>query len=66
MRAPENEADPARRCGQLAVAEAMALKDFPWVPLRFPVQTDLVCTKVQGRTANARDLHPSRWLWLRN
>ena len=49
-----------------ASAEAIALKDYPWVPLRFPVQTGLVAAKVQGWTANAPDLHPSRWLALRH
>lgn len=63
--AGEKEPDPAKRGRQLAAAEAIALADYPWVPLRYPVQTDLVGAKVQGWTANARDLHPSRWLWLR-
>jgi oligopeptide transport system substrate-binding protein len=61
----ENEPDPAKRARALAAAESIALADHPWVPLRFPVQTDLVGAKVQGWTDNARDLHPSRWLWLR-
>jgi oligopeptide transport system substrate-binding protein len=63
--AAEKQSDPAKRGRALAAAEAIALKDYPWAPLRFPVQTDLVAAKVQGWTANARDLHPSRWLSLR-
>ncbi len=66
LAAAEKEPDAGRRASQLAAAETMALKDDPWVPLRFPVQTDLVSAKVQGWTANAPDLHPSRWLWLKN
>lgn len=63
--AAEKELDAGKRGRALAAAEAMALKDYPWVPLRYPVQTDLVAGKVQGWTMNARDLHPSRWLWFR-
>jgi len=61
----EREPDPIKRGRILAAAETIALKDYPWVPLRYPVQTDLVSAKVGGWTDNARDLHPSRWLWLR-
>ena len=63
--AAEKEPDAGKRGRALAAAEAIALKDYPWVPLRFPVQTDLIAAKVQAWTANARDLHPSRWLWLK-
>ena len=58
----DNEPDLARRGRALAGAEAMALKDYPWVPLRFPAQSDLVSPKVRGWSANARDFQPSRWL----
>lgn len=56
------EPDVARRGALLAEAERTALADYPWIPLRFPVQTDLVASQIKGWTANARDLHRSRWL----
>ena len=54
--------DAARRGILLAQAEATALKDYPWIPLRFPAQTDLVAPELKGWAANPRDLHRSRWL----
>ena len=62
MDAAENEPDPAKRGRALAGAETIALKDYPWVPLRFPAQSDLVSPKVKGWSANARDFQRSRWL----
>jgi len=56
------EPDVGRRGELLAQAEKTALADTPWIPLRFPVQTDLVGPEIKGWTANARDLHRSRWL----
>jgi len=56
------EPDDGRRGGLLAKAEKTALADYPWIPLRFPAQTDLVAPDLRGWTANARDLHRSRWL----
>jgi oligopeptide transport system substrate-binding protein len=64
MDAAQNEAEPGKRGRALAAAEAMALKDYPIVPLRFPAQSDLVSPKVKGWTANIRDFQPTRWLWL--
>jgi oligopeptide transport system substrate-binding protein len=62
--AAERESDAGKRGRALAAAEAMALKDYPWVPLRFPAQSDLVSPKVKGWSANVRDFHLSRWLSL--
>ena len=56
------EPDVGRRGVLLADAEKTALADYPWIPLRFPVQTDLVAPNIKGWTANAPDLHRSRWL----
>jgi oligopeptide transport system substrate-binding protein len=59
-----NESDLTRRGHDLVAAESIALADYPWLVTRFPVQTDMVASRVQGWTANARDLEPSRWLAL--
>ncbi len=56
------EPDAARRGALLAKAEKTALLDYPWIPLRFPAQTDLVAPGLKGWVANPRDLHRSRWL----
>jgi oligopeptide transport system substrate-binding protein len=56
------EPDAARRGALLAAAEKTALADYPWIPLRFPAQTDLVSPAVRGWIQNPRDLHRSRWL----
>lgn len=56
------EPDAARRGALLAQAERTALADYPWIPLRFPAQTDLVAPGLKGWIANPRDLHRSRWL----
>ena len=63
--AAEKEPDAAKRRPALMAAESLALRDYPWVPLRYPVQTDLVSARVQGWTQNAPDLHLSRWLSVR-
>ena len=62
MDAAAAEPDAARRGLILAQAEKTALADYPWIPLRFPAQTDLVAPGLGGWVANARDLHRSRWL----
>ena len=62
--AAQNETDVGKRRRMLAAAEAIALKDYPWAPLRFAAQSDLVSPRVQGWQANARDFQPSRWLSL--
>ena len=56
------EPDAAKRGALLVQAEKTALADYPWIPLRFPAQTDLVAPGLKGWVANPRDLHRSRWL----
>ncbi len=62
MDAAAAEPDAAQRGRRLAQAEKTALAGYPWIPLRFPAQTDLVAPTLKGWTSNARDLHRSRWL----
>jgi oligopeptide transport system substrate-binding protein len=56
------EPDMVKRGALLAQAERTALAGYPWIPLRFAAQTELVAPAVRGWTANARNLHRSRWL----
>jgi oligopeptide transport system substrate-binding protein len=60
----QQEPDARRRGVLLMAAERMALKDYPWIPLRFRTTQDLVQPYVKGWLDNARDLNRSRWLWI--
>jgi oligopeptide transport system substrate-binding protein len=60
----QNEPDANKRGALLAAAENIARADYPWIPTRFAVQTDLVKPYVKGWVANVRDYQRSRWLWL--
>ena len=64
LAAARREADPARRREQLRTAEAIALADFPVVPLVYGVSRSLVSTRVRGWQPNPLDIHLSRYLWL--
>jgi oligopeptide transport system substrate-binding protein len=56
------EGDVKKRGVLLAAAERLALTDYPWIPLRFAAQTELVAPDLRGWIANPRGLHRSRWL----
>jgi oligopeptide transport system substrate-binding protein len=56
------EPDMKARGALLLQAERLALSDYPWIPLRFPAQTELVAAGVKGWVANPKSLHRSRWL----
>jgi oligopeptide transport system substrate-binding protein len=61
----QKDAAPAIRSRDLQSAEAIALSDYPWIPARFPSQSDVVNPRVGGWIANIRDFQPTRWLWIR-
>jgi ABC-type oligopeptide transport system substrate-binding subunit len=58
-------ADPVQRGKALAQAEAIAMKDFPIVPLFFAFGQKLVGPRVQGWVDNPRGANLSRWLSVR-
>jgi oligopeptide transport system substrate-binding protein len=64
LNAAQDEPDGAKRGRMLEQAEAMALKDYPWIPIRFRTTQNLVQTTVKGWVDNGRDVHRTRWLWL--
>ena len=64
MAEADREPDMAKRGHILAAAEKLALADYPWIPIRFPAQTDLVKPYVRGWAPNPPDRHASRWLSL--
>lgn len=63
--AAERESDAGKRSALLKRAEAIALTDLPWLPIRFAAQTELVGLKVGGYIPNAADFNRSRWLWIK-
>ena len=56
--------DAATRARLLAEAERVLLADAPIAPLYISVHKNLVARHVGGWQANARDVHPSRYLFL--
>jgi oligopeptide transport system substrate-binding protein len=65
MDAAQRQPDAMRRGAGLAAAERIALADMPWLAVRFLSQTQAVGPRVGGYAPNARNLNPSRWLWIR-
>jgi oligopeptide transport system substrate-binding protein len=64
LNAAQQEPDATKRAALLQQAEAMALRDYPWIPLRFRTTQDLVQPYVRGWVDNPRDMHRTRWLWI--
>ena len=62
--AAQNETDAKKRQLLLVQAEAIALKDYPWIPTRFRMTQDLVQPYVKGWVENSREANRTRWLWL--
>jgi oligopeptide transport system substrate-binding protein len=58
----DQEQDLKKRGEILAKAEAIALKDVPWIPTRYQVTLNLVQPYVKGWVANVSDKNRSRWL----
>ena len=62
--AAQDEPDAVKRAGLLRQAEAKALNEYPWIPVRFRVSQNLVQPYVKGWVDNSRDIHLARWLSL--
>jgi oligopeptide transport system substrate-binding protein len=60
----QQEPDAKKRGLLLAAAERLALKDYPWIPMRFRITQNLVQPYVKGWIDNARDMHRTRWMWI--
>jgi oligopeptide transport system substrate-binding protein len=56
------EPDAKIRGDLLDRAEQVALDDYAWAPIRFPVTRDLVQPYVRGWVANILDVNRTRWL----
>jgi oligopeptide transport system substrate-binding protein len=57
--------EPPARAVTLHRAEQLAMKKFPIIPLYHHASRNLVATSVSGWEDNVRDVHPSRYLELR-
>ncbi len=62
--AAQLEPDGKKRGALLAAAEGLALRDYPWIPMRFRTTQDLVQPYVKGWLDNPRDANRTRWLWI--
>ncbi len=62
--AAQLEPDAGRRGALLLAAEKIALKDYPWIPLRYRLTQDLIQPYVKGWVENDREFNATRWLWI--
>jgi oligopeptide transport system substrate-binding protein len=62
MERSNREPDAKKRGELMSEAEAIAMKDYAWIPTRFPVAPNLVRPYVKGWVANNRDFHRTRYV----
>ncbi len=62
MRAADAERDPATRSAILHEAEALLLKEAPYIVLMDYRASDLISPKLRGWEPNPLDLHPGRYV----
>jgi oligopeptide transport system substrate-binding protein len=62
MNQSDLEPDLKKRGELMAKAEAIALKDYAWIPTLNQVTSNLVRPYVKGWAANIKDIHRTRWL----
>jgi oligopeptide transport system substrate-binding protein len=62
MRAAAAEQDPAKRAAILHEAEALLLKEAPYIVLMSYRSSDLISPKLGGWEPNALDIHPGRYI----
>ncbi len=62
MRAAEKETDLEKRAGILKQAEAIFMKDAPYIPIMYYSSHSLVSPKLSGWEDNIQDKHLSRYL----
>ncbi len=62
MRAAAAERDAAKRAAILHEAEALLLKEQPWLVLMSYRSSDLISRRLRGWEPNALDVHPGRYV----
>ncbi len=65
MNKTKRTANPNKRLKLLITAESIGLRSYPVIPLYAQVTRSLVSQRVGGWAANSRDIHGSRYLFLR-
>jgi oligopeptide transport system substrate-binding protein len=57
-----SEADPGKRSKLLSQAEAIFVRDTPYIPLLFYSFHNIVSPKLKGFDDNVMDVHPTRFI----
>ncbi|HZH50917.1 MAG TPA: peptide ABC transporter substrate-binding protein [Microvirga sp.] len=56
------ELDLKKRADLLKKAEAILMKDMPWIPIMYYGKSNLISPKIKGFVQNTRGVYPSRFL----
>lgn len=56
------ELDLEKRAAIMKQAEAIAMKDMPWIPIMYYGKSHLISPKIKGFEHNTRGIYPSRFL----
>jgi oligopeptide transport system substrate-binding protein len=56
------ELDLKKRAEVMKQAEAIAMKDMPWIPIMYYGKNNLISPKIKGFEMNTRGVYPSRYL----
>ena len=56
------ELDLQKRAGIMKKAEAILMKDMPWIPIMYYGKSQLISPKIHGFVQNTRGVYPSRFL----
>jgi len=56
------ELDLTKRADILKRAEAILMKDMPWIPIMYYGKSNLISPKIKGFVQNTRGVYPSRFL----
>lgn len=56
------ELDLTKRAGLMKQAEAILMKDMPWIPIMYYGKSNLISPKIKGFVQNTRGVYPTRFL----
>jgi oligopeptide transport system substrate-binding protein len=56
------ELDLKKRADMLKQAEAILMKDMPWIPIMYYGKSNLISPKIKGFVQNTRGVYPTRYL----
>jgi len=56
------ELDLTKRADMMKQAEAILMKDMPWIPIMYYGKSHLISPKIQGFVHNTRGVYPTRFL----